>query len=252
MTSSTAAVDAGVLPTSKNFFKGVLASLGLPVTTDNLRALYSVEQLEGANDRYNPINVIQPEPGSTDFNSVGVQAYDSFDTGVEGTATLLQGSAWNGVRAALAQGNSISDVLSAFQGVYAGWDPGVKFPTGSGVWRTQATRDVGPDGGSLASQIGNMNGTPSPDDAATLTSDSTSSSGGSSWTELLPWNWGSDVKGAEQSVVNTIVSFVTKMIFVVGGVVLVLLGAYSSIKPAADRAGKAVTSAATTAAAVAA
>lgn len=44
---------------------------------------------------------------------------------------------------------------------------------------------------------------------------------GASASDLLPWNWGGDIK----SVVNVIISFVLKMGFVVGGITLVVLGA---------------------------
>ena len=119
-----------VQPTAKNYFVAFLQGLGLPVTDQNLRALYGVATLEGWNNRYNPLNVIQPEPGSAAFNSVGVQSYADFDSGVKGAVTLFEGSHWDGVRAALAKGNDGQGVLAAFKAAYT-WDPGVQFSMGS-------------------------------------------------------------------------------------------------------------------------
>lgn len=121
-----------VAPTALNYFTLFLQGIGAPVTQQNLNALYGVATLEGWNDRYNPLNVVQPEPGSTDYNSVGVQSYANFDSGVQGAIDLFtQNSVWDGVIRALRQGNSAENVLAAFKQVYAGWDPGVQFPMGS-------------------------------------------------------------------------------------------------------------------------
>lgn len=58
--------------------------------------------------------------------------------------------------------------------------------------------------------------------------------------DLLPWNWGSDIHG----VVNTIIAFLLKMAFVGAGITLVVLGAFkaSGTKPT-DVAGLAAAAA---------
>lgn len=147
------ATAATVKGTSRDFFVAVLQKLGITPTAGNLDALYSVEHLEGDNQRYNPLNVVQPEPGSTAFNSVGVQSFASFDTGVDGTATLLANSHWTGVRAALKGGNE-AQVLAAFKEAYT-WDPNVNFPTSTAIDTTESARMVGPGAPSaqLISQI---------------------------------------------------------------------------------------------------
>jgi hypothetical protein len=254
MTTTSATVDAQVQPTSRNFFTAVLAGLGLPITSTNLRALYAVEHLEGPSNYYNPLNVIQKEPGSWDINSVPVQGYPNFDEGVQGTVTLLSNPHWAGVRQALAASESVQSVLDAFQAAYT-WDSGIHFSSGSAIYDFERGRSVGPnpgDGTTLSQRIGNMNGAGGAE-GVTSTASSTSSSGGgtSFWSELLPWNWGSDIKSAESSVVNTVVTFATKMMFVVGGIVLVLLGAYAAIRPSMQRAGDQLEQAAPIAAAAA-
>jgi hypothetical protein len=55
--------------------------------------------------------------------------------------------------------------------------------------------------------------------------------------ELLPWNWGKDISKATQGVVQTIIAFVTKALFVLAGLGLTLLGAYIAAKPEPAVAG---------------
>jgi hypothetical protein len=115
----------------RSFFSDVLSELGYPVTEANMEALAAVSILEGANNRYNPLNSVVPNGNSTSFNDVGVQDYKSYANGVAGTVALLRGSAWAGVDSALRNGSSKQGVLGAFQNVYQGWDPGVQFNAGN-------------------------------------------------------------------------------------------------------------------------
>lgn len=140
--AAAAPVPSGPDHTSHAYFTQVLKRLKLPVTQPNLDALYAVEHREGDNDRYNPLNVIQPEPGSHAYNSIGVQRYASFATGVDGTVHLLGNGHWTGVRAALRHGNSTARVLGAFSSAYT-WDSGITFQTARGLLDAEAVRDVG-------------------------------------------------------------------------------------------------------------
>ncbi len=104
------------------FFQQVMQGLGV---TDNQTAaesaLAAVSHFEGANDYYNPLNVVQKEPGSTDFNSVGVQRYPDPATGVKGTVALFQNNPiWNNVIATMKTGSE-QDILNAFDQVYSTW-----------------------------------------------------------------------------------------------------------------------------------
>jgi hypothetical protein len=85
---------------------------------------------------------VQPEPGSVSYNSVGVQRYADYATGVAGTVTLLANPHWAGVRQALAAGTSLMQVLSAFSAAYT-WASGTNFPMGANIWAAEAVRDVG-------------------------------------------------------------------------------------------------------------
>lgn len=230
--------DATVAPTSQNYFAAFLNGLGLPVTQSNLDALYSVEHLEGDNDRYNPLNVIQTEPGSTSINNVGVQRFASFATGVQGAVTLFKGAHWAGVRKALAASSSTQDVLDAFADAYT-WDPGIKFPSSSSIDREEAGRNVGSTG-SLSSQIGSINGDPS--SIANLDAADTSTGGGvvgvlaGGISDLLPFGIGKGISAAEGAVVTTVTNYATKFAFIGGGMILVILGLVRASAPVRKQA----------------
>jgi phage-related protein len=123
----------------KDFFTKVLGGLGIKTTSGALNAFYAVTNLEGDNNRHNPLNSVVPSGGSHAFNSVGVQAYPSFNDGVNGTIKLLRGSPWRGVVSALKGGNMTS-ILNAFARVYSSWDPGVHFFTSPSIFAKEARR----------------------------------------------------------------------------------------------------------------
>lgn len=112
--------------TISDFFQAVLQGIGAPVTQSNLEALAGVAHMEGANNRYNPLNSVVPYGNSTSFNSVGVQDYHSFQNGVQGTIALLNGSVWSGVVSALKADQGVPSVAQQFANVYQGWDPGTQ------------------------------------------------------------------------------------------------------------------------------
>ena len=142
--ASAAAVITSSGPdlTSRAFFIAILRGLKAPTTQANLDGLYAVENREGDNDRFNPLNVVQREPGSSSYNSIGVQRYANFRTGVDGTVTLLSNPHWVGVRAALRGGHSTAAVLAAFGAAYT-WDSAITFSAGQAARDGEAVRDVG-------------------------------------------------------------------------------------------------------------
>jgi hypothetical protein len=75
--------------TRKDFAEAFLKELGAPVTKRNLWALLSWMQAEGNAGKFNPLNTTQEMPGATNFNSVGVKNYTSFEQGVEATVDTL-------------------------------------------------------------------------------------------------------------------------------------------------------------------
>lgn len=79
----------------------VLQELGAPVTDANLRRLSAWAQEEGTSATYNPFATKQPEPGSTKFNSVGVQNYPTLQEGAAATVKTLTNGLYSGVLAVL-------------------------------------------------------------------------------------------------------------------------------------------------------
>lgn len=103
--------------TPTSWAAALLARLGMPTTPANLTAITAWETAEGGHwhnpDRYNPLNTTQPEPGAVSTNSAGVKAYTSWDQGLTATTQTLMNGSYSGILAALANGSSAQDVVSA-------------------------------------------------------------------------------------------------------------------------------------------
>lgn len=83
--------------TRGQFARALLPKVGAKVTTHNMRAMMAWMQAEGDAGRWNPLNTTHDMPGATDFNSVGVKNYASFEDGVEATAETLNYGAHRGL-----------------------------------------------------------------------------------------------------------------------------------------------------------
>jgi len=114
--------------TYQDFFTDVLNGLGVPVTPGALAGIADVVNEEGSNSYYNPFN-IEWHPGSntawkgvSNFNSVGVQEYGSYQQGVQATVAFLQdNSGWQPFITALKTGDK-NQIDQAFTNVYS-WAP---------------------------------------------------------------------------------------------------------------------------------
>lgn len=93
-----------------DFAMQLLAGVNAPAIPNNLGLLSAWMMAESGPDtgspqlskaHYNPLNTTMREPGSWDFNGVGVQNYPDFSTGVTATVSTLTLSAYNAVVAAL-------------------------------------------------------------------------------------------------------------------------------------------------------
>ena len=65
-------------------------ALAVPHTNRNAWAGVSWIQAEGGTARWNPLNTTQRMPGSWDYNSVGVQNYPDFETGLAATVKTIE------------------------------------------------------------------------------------------------------------------------------------------------------------------
>lgn len=71
----------------------LLAGLGAPRTSENLRFLNAWAAAEGGVAQWNPLNTTWKLPGSTDYNSSGVQNFSRPQWGVYATGLTLTGPA---------------------------------------------------------------------------------------------------------------------------------------------------------------
>ena len=78
----------------QEFAKALLTKAGITISDSNVSALTTWMHWEGgtANNPFNPLNTTLPMPGSSNFNSVGVQSYGSLDQGVQATLDTLTGN----------------------------------------------------------------------------------------------------------------------------------------------------------------
>ena len=96
--------------TRETFAEAVLQSLGYPVTKLAVTDIMSWEAAEGGawngGARYNPLNTTEPMSGATDFNSVGVKNYSSWDDGITATVKTLNNGHYTDILNALAIGGT--------------------------------------------------------------------------------------------------------------------------------------------------
>ena len=78
---------------SNSFMANVLTQVGAPASTINEQNLQEWQRWEGGNATWNPLNCIQPMPGSTNYNTFGnnyhVQNYPTEAIGEQATVETL-------------------------------------------------------------------------------------------------------------------------------------------------------------------
>lgn len=73
-----------------DFYKSVLKCLGAQPTKGNMSFMYAWRQSEGGQADNNPFNTTMKMKGATNYNSVGVKNYRSFEDGVKATCKTLK------------------------------------------------------------------------------------------------------------------------------------------------------------------
>jgi hypothetical protein len=117
---------AGVDPVQ--WAKDFLTKLGAPITATNVQAITAWEQAEGTKAAYNPLATTQGGfAGETQFNSVGVKNYVSYQDGLDANVKVINNGLYPNILAALQQGNDAMAVAKAITA--SPWG------TGSGVER---------------------------------------------------------------------------------------------------------------------
>jgi len=103
---------AGVDPVQ--WAKDFLTRLGAPITASNVQAITAWEQAEGTKASYNPLATTQSGfAGETQFNSVGVKNYVSYQDGLDANVKVINNGLYTNILAALQQGNDAMAVAKA-------------------------------------------------------------------------------------------------------------------------------------------
>jgi hypothetical protein len=124
-------VVAAMSVTPASFAEALLDRLHLPVTDNNVRALVAFQSQEGGHENgasFNPLNTMLRMRGSVNFKTKkpepGVQAYSSWDDGLEATAkTMAQGNMrpiFDSLRASASPADTVAAVARSDWGW---WDP---------------------------------------------------------------------------------------------------------------------------------
>ena len=96
--------------TRETFAEAILTGLGYPVTKLAVTDIMSWEAAEGGawngGARYNPLNTTEPMSGASDFNSVGVKNYTSWNQGLQATIKTLENGYYPDILNALAIGGT--------------------------------------------------------------------------------------------------------------------------------------------------
>jgi peptidoglycan hydrolase-like protein with peptidoglycan-binding domain len=79
----------------QEFYETLLRKLGAPITNENMKFLLAWRQAEGKAGNFNPFNTTHKLENSTDFNSVGVQNYQTLDDGMYATLRTLTNGRYN-------------------------------------------------------------------------------------------------------------------------------------------------------------
>lgn len=110
-----AGIDGGAPtdPSRVQWASDLLGRLGMPVTSENVRAMTAWAQAEGTDAAFNPLATTQSQTGATSFNSVGVKNYTSYDNGIDATVQTLTNGRYGAILTALRSGNSAEAVARA-------------------------------------------------------------------------------------------------------------------------------------------
>jgi hypothetical protein len=111
---TTATTPAGPATTNREqWAHDFLSRLGLPVTSENVRAMVAWQQAEGTRAQFNPLATTQNMPGATQFNSVGVKNYVTYGDGLTANIKAITNGRYPNILAALKAGNNADAVAQA-------------------------------------------------------------------------------------------------------------------------------------------
>lgn len=95
------------MATSRHLWtRDLLHRLGVPGSYYNALAIISQAQAEGGSAKFNPLNTTREAPGATDYNSVHVKNYTSYEQGLTATVATFQQANMKPLMTALKSGKS--------------------------------------------------------------------------------------------------------------------------------------------------
>jgi hypothetical protein len=112
---------------STQWAKDFLTKLGAPITGPNVQAITAWEQAEGTKAAFNPLATTQGGyAGETQFNSVGVKNYTSYQDGIDANVKVITNGLYPNIIAALQQGTDAMAVAKAIAASPWGTGTGVE------------------------------------------------------------------------------------------------------------------------------
>jgi hypothetical protein len=114
VSDTTATTPAGPATTDREkWAQDFLTRLGMPVTSENVRAMVAWQQAEGTRAQNNPLATTQNMPGATKFNSVGVKNFVTYDDGLTANIKAITNGRYPNILSALKAGNNAQAVGQA-------------------------------------------------------------------------------------------------------------------------------------------
>jgi hypothetical protein len=132
--SSPTSGDTRSTAARTQFAGDLLDRMGLPKTSENVRAIVAWATAEGTKASFNPLATTTKAANTTNFNSVGVKNYANYADGLDATVRTLRNGNYPNILAALASGTSAQAVAQAVAN--SPWG------TGQGVLRVLAAGTV--------------------------------------------------------------------------------------------------------------
>jgi hypothetical protein len=132
-----------------DFAVDLLHGLGFPVTASNVQAIMAwcqAESLPGKGALFNPMNTTQGAPGASNFNSVGVKNFTSYEQGLQATIKTLKNGHYGPILQALQQGSDAFAVAKAVAASPWGTGEGVMRVLSGGRVQNQPIATSGPTG----------------------------------------------------------------------------------------------------------
>lgn len=115
LANAQAPATTGASPDRVKWAGDLLDRLGMPKTAENQRALIAWARAEGTAASFNPLATTQGASGASNFNSVGVKNYPSYEVGLDATVKTLRNGRYENILAALRRGTNAIDVGQAVE-----------------------------------------------------------------------------------------------------------------------------------------